>query len=304
MLHLRLYWWVLAGMLLPGMLVAAPQAQPAAVRHVVLISVDGLRPDAITPAGAHEIEALTRRGAYTAVARTTKPPVTLSAHTSMLTGLDTSIHGVVENDERPGYIQRPTLFTRARDAGFSSAAFLGKHRLVFLIPPGSADEIVGPDSGDANWARGAATALADAFARSWPVHRYKFTFIHLREPDRAGHKHGFMSEPYMHAVREADQAIGSMMRTIAASGVAGQTAVIVTSDHGGFGTTHWEDHAEDYVIPWLCVVPGAAHGARLDDRAITVYDTAPTIAALLNLPPVPVTSGTVVTDCLPAAPGR
>lgn len=55
--------------------------------HVLIISIDGLRPDAIFQAPMPNLIALMQTSAYTLNAQTIFPSLTLPSHTSMLTGL-------------------------------------------------------------------------------------------------------------------------------------------------------------------------------------------------------------------------
>src|SRR5262245_50034101 len=79
-------------------------APPPRAERVVIISVDGLRPDAIAAAGAVTMQKLIERGAYCAKAETIRPSITLPSHTAMLSGLDFQHHGIVWNNYRSGYI--------------------------------------------------------------------------------------------------------------------------------------------------------------------------------------------------------
>src|SRR5688572_11070084 len=54
--------------------------------HVIVMSIDGLRPDAIEKFGATTMQRLMKEGSYTLAARTIFPSKTLPSHTSMLTG--------------------------------------------------------------------------------------------------------------------------------------------------------------------------------------------------------------------------
>src|SRR5262245_9850524 len=117
---------------------------PAIADHVVLISIDGLRPDAILAAPAAAMLSLMRRGAHATHAETIRPSITLPSHTSMLTGLDFARHGVGWNSYRSGHIDRPTVFSMARRAGLSSAALLGKGSLYYLANPEHVHWIDGP----------------------------------------------------------------------------------------------------------------------------------------------------------------
>src|SRR6185503_16887518 len=79
---------------------------------VAIISIDGLRPDAIQIAGAANIMALAGRGAWSWNAQTIYPSNTLPSHISMLSGFSPEEHGVTWDDYAParGPILVPTLF--------------------------------------------------------------------------------------------------------------------------------------------------------------------------------------------------
>lgn len=266
-------------------------------RHVVLITVDGLRPDAISAVAAPHIQNLLVQSAHSLAARTIDPPETLPSHVSMATGLLPAAHGVHHNTDRGGTLAVPTIFTRVREAGGRSALYFGKSKLSLLGGPGNADLVWGPGPRGAEPERGAVATVARRFAADFPRERFNFSLIHLREPDLAGHYHGWMSEPYFAALREADAAVGVILAAIAASDVAARTAVILTTDHGGEKNTHASGNETSMVIPWMCRAPGAA-AATLDLPARNM-DTAPTVLALLGLPALPGTDGKTVRACLP-----
>src|SRR5262245_4599238 len=62
--------------------------------HVIIVSIDGLRPDAIKKFGADTMKRLMQEGSYSLHASTILPSKTLPSHTSMLTGVEPSEHGV------------------------------------------------------------------------------------------------------------------------------------------------------------------------------------------------------------------
>jgi predicted AlkP superfamily pyrophosphatase or phosphodiesterase len=305
---------------------------PAIAEHVVVISLDGLRPDAIDEAGATTLQALIRRGAYCPRARTVRPSMTLPSHTSMLTGLDTWRHGVRWNDDQPGHIRLPTIFSLARRAGLSTAMFFSKVSLDYLADPAQIDTIFGPGAGQGEARSGepadrieaGRTApddvpperLAAAFAEAWSRRPYALSFAHIREPDRTGHREGWMSPPYLEAVRAADRAVARIVGSIARAGVLEKTAIIVTADHGGVRGARRHvirsdpGNPENVTIPWICMAPGVRPGLLID-RVVRIYDTAPTGIALLGIPLPPGIDGRPVTEVLPStstpavsAPGR
>jgi len=246
--------------------------------HVIVISIDGLRPDAIERAPAKHLQALIERGAYCATAKTVSPTVTLPGHVSMLSGLDVGRHGVTANEELPGFFMAPTVFTAAKNMNLRTGIFFSKSKLRYLARPGAVDVAYGtaivtvePDAATT------AAALARVFAERWAERSFDFAFVHLREPDEAGHKEGWMTEAYLRGVAEADAAVGSILETVRASE---RVAVIVTADHGGTGLTH----ADDPVIPWICVGPGVTPGLKIG-REIRTFDTAATALLWLGLRP-------------------
>jgi predicted AlkP superfamily pyrophosphatase or phosphodiesterase len=275
----------------------AGQSAPPLDRHLVLIIVDGLRPDAIAAAGARNIQGLLKESAHTLKARTVDPPETLPSHVSMATGLLPDAHGVHHNTDQGGTLSAPTVFTGVRAAGGRSALYFGKSKLALLSGPGNADLLWGPRPRGVELERGAVALVAARFAADFPRERFNFSFVHLREPDGAGHRHGWMSQPYFEALREADAAVGVILQAIAASDIAGRTAVILTTDHGGENKTHQSGSEASMLIPWMCRAPGIRAGAI--GEPVRNVDTAPTVLALLGLPALPDTAGHAVAACLP-----
>jgi predicted AlkP superfamily pyrophosphatase or phosphodiesterase len=74
----------------------------AAARHVVLISIDGLRPDYYLPVPTRvlktpTLDGLLRRGSWAEGVLSQFPSLTYPAHTSIVTGVPPALHGIVQN---------------------------------------------------------------------------------------------------------------------------------------------------------------------------------------------------------------
>ncbi|HXT99640.1 MAG TPA: alkaline phosphatase family protein, partial [Polyangia bacterium] len=123
----------------------APKSGRAAIRHVVIISEDGLRPDALAGVRPPVHEAILKRAAYSLRARTIRRASTLPSHAAMLSGFDIKEHGLFWNSWHPdrGYIHVPTVFDAAAKNG-GSAAFIGKRKLEHIAHPGSVDVVSRP----------------------------------------------------------------------------------------------------------------------------------------------------------------
>lgn len=121
-----------------------PKSTTGPAQHVVIISIDGCRPDAITAAKAPVLLSLMEKGASARQIETIRPSITLPSHTSMLTGLDFKNHGVVWNNYRPGHIPHPTVFSVSASAGYSTAMLFAKDKFHYLATPGQVHWLYGP----------------------------------------------------------------------------------------------------------------------------------------------------------------
>ncbi|CAN5752720.1 alkaline phosphatase family protein [soil metagenome] len=271
----------------------------AVTNHVIVISIDGLRPDAIEPFEARTLQRLLREGAYTLDARTVYPSKTLPSHTSMLTGVPPTVHGVTWNTDQTGdhgSLEIPTVFELARTQGFRTAAFFSKAKLRHLEKPGTLDHSQAPQGLDTFMA---SRTVEDA-TRYMRFRRPNLTFVHIAEPDAAGHSFGWMTAPYRMAVRRADAAVSQILLTAEAVFGTGGYTVIVTADHGGHGRGHGTDHVDDLNIPWIAWGAGVARG-RID-ADVNTMDTAATVLWLLGVAAPPVFEGrTVASAYTPAA---
>jgi arylsulfatase A-like enzyme len=266
----------------------APASPPPVVRQtVVIVSIDGMRADAAQTA-APNLVALSQRGAFSWRAQTVVPSITLSGHASMLSGDTPNVHGMTwaEFDPRETTITVPTIFTIARAAGLHTAMVVGKPKLAHLNAPGSTDVFVVCGSDDDVVTR----ALAEVNAER------DLLFVHLPDTDLTGHRYGWMSAQYVAALSRADQALARLVAAARPS-----TTFVVTADHGGHARDHFAATPVDMTIPWVIAGPGVKPGLALT-TPVRVFDTAPTVAAVLGLDvPTPMEGRPVLEALLPRA---
>jgi arylsulfatase A-like enzyme len=251
-------------------------------RHVVLVSVDGLRPDAITTYGAPTLLRLMREGSYSLAASTIDPSKTLPSHTSMLTGQPPERHGVRWNTvatAQADTIELPNVFGVARAHGYRTAAFFSKAKFQPLQLAGTLDYTQAPGGLFGRWS---SRRTVDDVSRHLATTRPNLLFVHLTDPDAAGHRAGWMSPTYGRAVLEADTALQRLI------GIAERTygrdnySLIVTADHGGHEFGHGSSDPRDVTIPWIAWGRGVKAG-RLEDAGIRTMDTASTVLWLLGV---------------------
>ena len=252
--------------------------KPGAVStHVVVISIDGLRPDAISKYKAPTLQRLQREG-VNATAQTIFPSKTLPSHVSMLTGVTPAVHGITWNSDRTdehGHVEIPTVFEIARLNGFTSAGFFSKAKFRHLQKPRTLDYSQAP-RGD-NWLASKTVGDVQHYLK---YARPNLLFVHIGEPDYAGHTIGWMSFAYGWAVRRADAAVAAVLQSADEAFGAGNYTVIITADHGGHGRHHGSDDVRDMTIPWIAWGRGVEQGAQ--PVALRTMDTAATILWLLG----------------------
>lgn len=251
--------------------------------RVVLVSVDGLRPDAIARFKARTLQRLMDEGSYTLSATTILPSKTLPSHTSMLTGEPPERHGILWNtafEDAPGTIEIPTVFGEARARGYSTAAYFSKSKFSHLQKPGTLDYSQAPGGWFGRWS--AAHTLAD-LERRVPTDKPDLLFVHLPDPDTAGHASGWMSTNYGNAVLRADAAVARLLTLMDTTYGKSRYTVIITADHGGHDKDHGSDDPRDVTIPWIAWGRGVVKG-ELAAGSVKTMDTAASALYLLGVP--------------------
>jgi len=273
---------------------------------VIHISVDGLRGDLLEELLNEDADRATKQfpnftrlvteGSATFNARTDVLWTnTLPNHTAMLTGRPvwpglfqplTVHHGWAANSTpRPGstlhnsgnprleYVA--SVFDVAHDHGLSTALYASKTKFVIYEqsygPATGAPDSTGPDDGrdkiDAYENNGNAAELVASFVSRMREEPFRYSFLHIRDPDSTGHANGWGSPQWNRAVAGADRYLGEILALIDESDkLRGETALILTADHGGIGRNHalpWQ--AENYTIPFFVWGAGFPAGGDLYD---------------------------------------
>ncbi|MGH9253306.1 MAG: alkaline phosphatase family protein [Vicinamibacterales bacterium] len=281
----------------------ADQQMPEAslTRHVVLVSIDGLRPDAIARFAAPTLQRLIREGSYSLSARTIVPSTTLPSHTSMLSGEPPDEHGVFWNNvtgAKVDVVGFPTVFSIARAHGYRTAAFFSKAKFGPLQRPGTLDYSQAPGGWFGRWSGTRTVADVRSYLQA---ERPNLLFVHLSDPDKAGHSSGWMSAAYGDAVHAADNALAQLL--LAANGAygAGNYSLLVTADHGGHAYGHGTSDPQDVTIPWIAWGRGVSTGL-LKDVPIETFDTASTVLWLLGVEEPDAWDGSPIVDAFQPRP--
>lgn len=256
------------------------RAQDTNAGRVLIIGIDGCRPDALLAAKTPYIGGLVKNGASSFQAQTGIPTVSGPGWSSALTGVWGEKHHVWANTFLiPDRLARYPIFfhylkqaqTNAVTASIVHWAPINEHIVtnVDIISTHKTDEDV--------------TKMAIMVLRNKDL---RAIFVHFEDVDNTGHTFRFSpdSPQYIKAIVATDGYVGQIIRALHARKNYNQEnwLVILTTDHGGHDTTHGKDIPEDRTI--FVVVSGAAAARGTIDPPPGIVDVAATALEHLGVP--------------------
>lgn len=273
---------------------AGPLVAAEPVKKVLVIGIDGCRFDALKQADAPHLDALLAAGA---VAQPTRifPARYREADTisgpgwsNVLCGVWADKHRVMDNEfTAPNYDEFPHFFTRlkavqpeAKTASFSSWGPIATKILR------DADVAFDAEREDHNYELADQEVIAKASNHLGEADATA-TVVYFGQVDAAGHADGFHpSVPtYVAAIERVDGYVGKLLESIEARPTRKneEWLVLVTTDHGGSGTSHSSGHDNPEVAcSWLIVSGDAAKPGVISGERGQV-DLVPTALAHLGV---------------------
>ena len=244
------------------------------MRKVILISIDGMRPDGIKMCGNEHLDEILNKSSYTFNAKTVYPSITLPCHLSMFHSIPPERHGTLSNT----YVVpvRPVngLFEQLKMAGKKSAMYYGWEPLRNIGKPGS---LIASEYINAYSFEHTDGMLTDRALNYIKLAKPDFVFLYMVETDeKGGHDSGWMSETYLDYINHA---INNVKRVI--DETSEEYTIIVTADHGGHDRIHGTDMPEDMTIPMFFCGDKFEKNKKLNE--VSILDIAPTIAEIMSL---------------------
>jgi arylsulfatase A-like enzyme/Flp pilus assembly protein TadD len=306
----------LAAVILAGayLLIARPDwsrtwSRPTAPKNLLMVSIDTLRADHLgsfgyAPAQTKHLDALARSG-LRFVRATTVMPLTLPAHSSLMTGTFPAWHGVRDNGGFYLAEDQVTLAETLKGKGFRTGGFVSSfvldHRWgiaqgfekyfddfdleKFGEAPGM-DVIQRPGSEAVDHALSWIKAERERPFFAW-VHLYDpHTPYEAPEPLRARFP-DTMIGAYDAEIATADAQLGRLLDALREDGRLADTLVIVTGDHGEMLGEHGEPTHGFFIydaatrIPVIVAGPGVP--VRDVSSQIRIVDLMPTALDLLRV---------------------
>lgn len=273
---------------LQGVIRAQTPVEPT--RKVLVIGIDGLRPDALGKAKAPHLHALRDHGAYSPNAQGESHTFSGPNWASIMTGVHTDRHHVTTNSYTNNHLDDwPDFFTylEKHNPQWVTARLLTWDSFYENHPTGADVDLFHPMSrgGDEDVTRDAAALLTGADPRA--PGGVDAMFIYYGDVDATGHGHGFgpKSPEYLGAIAAVDQQVGRLLDAIASRPTYEQEQwlYIVTSDHGGsLDGQHSGNTADRRHIPFIVSGPGVAKGPVFPNACNV--DVATTVLTYMGVP--------------------
>lgn len=239
---------------------------------IILILVDGMRPDSIT--NVEKAQKIIAESSYSMDAQTVYPSVTLPCHISLFHSVTPERHGTTTNTYMPQVRPINGLCEVLKQADKKCAIFYNWEEIRDVSRPNSLAHACFY-AGRRIGYKEAGEALTDELIRYCRGYDPDFAFLYFGHTDMEGHRHGWMSAEYMKAMEECWDNIEKII-----SQLGDEYTYIITSDHGGHDRTHGSEMPEDMLIPVIIRGRDFEKGKVLEN--VNIMDIAPTVTTLLG----------------------
>lgn len=262
--------------------------------RVLLIGIDGVRPDVLAEVATPVMDSLAAGGWYTAEARTTTPTVSGPAWSSILTGVWPAKHGVLDNgfegrryEEYPAFltlaeVHRPELGTFAALDWMPLASLEGGGPVL----TDALDTLVAVDGYEFGWAE-ADSMIAARAAKHLASAEVDAAFVYLGNPDETSHRHGSIGDEYRDAIALSDRHVGWLMEALRTRPAYEREdwLVLVSTDHGRREDGgHGGDSPEEMTIFILASGPSTGGWSAAGSRPDYIVDVPVTALHHLGIP--------------------
>jgi arylsulfatase A-like enzyme/Flp pilus assembly protein TadD len=274
--------------------------------NVLLVTVDTLRADHLgcygdSRASTPSVDRLAADGVLFERAETAAP-ITLPAHTSILTGTYPAYHGVRNNGDYRLGPRAETLAEVLKRFGYRTGAVISGYPLVtrFGLSQGfdTYDDHLPPERehqvGFRERTAEEATRAGIAWLEAAGSQRF-FLWVHYFDPHApyappSPYAERFSASPYDGEIAYVDRELGLLLERLRTLGFADRTLVVLVSDHGeGLGdhgeATHGALLYESTLrVPLILSLPGPLPRGRRVTTPVRTIDLMPTILRVVDLP--------------------
>lgn len=274
------------------------------IQHVVLISIDTCRADHLgcynySHDTSPNIDAVAAEGVLFNHA-VTPAPITLPAHSSMLTGTIPPYHKVRDNDNYYLSSSNITLAKRLKEERFVTGAVVGSFVMdsQFGLNQGFdtyEDSLEGKGTKADVFYNERKASEVTRLGNAW-LEEHKdektFLFLHYYDPHAPYVRHQRSVLPlrkhlYDNEITYTDHYIGEVIAKLKELKMYGSTLLIITGDHGESLREHGETSHGFFIyhstlhVPLIIKAPGGPKG--LVNETVGLIDIVPTVCGLLGI---------------------
>ena len=244
------------------------------MNKVILISIDGMRPDGLKQCGNPYLDELIKKSSYTFEGKTVFPSITLPCHLSMFHSVPPERHGTTSNTYVVPVRPVSGLFEQIKSADKTAAMYYGWEPLREIGRPGS---LVAAEYINAYSFEHSDGILTERAINYIKIKKPDFVFLYMVETDeKGGHDSGWMSDTYLDYI---NRAIDNVKKVVGE--FEDEYTIVITADHGGHDRGHGSDMPEDMTIPQFYL--GKDFKEYTELKNVSILDTAPTIADVMNI---------------------
>ena len=208
--------------------------------NVLMVGIDGCRPDALLVADTPNIDKLWHNGAYSFHVKSDTISYSGPCWTSILTGVWHQKHNVISNNySKPNIEQYPHIFSLLKKSN--------KNReCISVVRWAPINKIMLPESGLKFNYKKDQRVSNESISILRVMLNIDIMFIHLGEVDSIGHKSGFSvkkNSNYIKQIQKTDILIGEILSALELRQKARNEnwVIILTTDHGGVAFDHGQN---------------------------------------------------------------
>ena len=203
-------------------------------RHVVIVGIDGMGSfckNTATPC----MDAIFENGARTTDALSMFPTISAQNWGAMLLGAAPEVHGLTNGgimQERYHNADLPSIFTSVRQA-YPDAVLCSVSNWAPIN-----GGIIEDDCGVEMQETQSGEETTDKVVACVKARRPDLLFIHIDDPDAAGHHFGYGTEGHLQCITRVDAMVGRIFDAYRDAGMLDETLFLAITDHGGFKRGH------------------------------------------------------------------
>ena len=260
----------------------APKEGEPKAKHVFVIAFDGWGSYSMESVDMPNTRALMAEGCYTLQKRTVLPSDSAPNWASMFAGAPNEFHGWSNNgsgpDVKPIYLNEngsfPTIFSLIREQ-------MPEAETACVYEWGGIKPLI--DHQSINFCvKEKPENIASVSTEYIKSKKPDFMVIIYDDPDHVGHASGHATQQYYAKMEELDACLGEILASVKEAGIYDDSIFIITSDHGGNGTSHGGRSLMEMDTPFIIAGKNIKQGGEFTE-AMMQYDTAATIAEAFGL---------------------